>query len=221
MHARFGDDVSTLCVCWTHDSLLCSSVILALKETYGCTQHVTTPSRPPLSTLRNCLRLQHYQPQFLTEFTMSFDDDSRIVVKEGMPPPPAPSSRPASSSKREARKSTTTNTARSHGGGGKPDGFGTVTCVQTFPTGLVVSTGSDGTVSRGGQGKGGKERERALFSRFSCFIVPVLFVRRGAYCCSNLTIVSLQQRSCLWDTNAQRHQLCFSFLDESRIKILA
>ncbi len=88
-----------------------------------------------------------FQPQFLTEFTMSFDDDSRIVVKEGQPPPPAPPSRPASSSKREPQKSTT---APSTGGGGKPDGFGTVTCVQTLPTGLVVSTGSNGTVSRGG-----------------------------------------------------------------------
>lgn len=87
---------------------------------------------------------------------MSFEDDSRLVVKEGQPPPPFPSSRPASS-KGEKRKSTATHAAPApptrHGGGRKPDGFGTVTCVHTFPTGLVVSTGSDGTVSlwrRGG-----------------------------------------------------------------------
>ncbi|CAM9950707.1 unnamed protein product, partial [Ectocarpus sp. 12 AP-2014] len=94
------------------------------------------------------------QPQFAAEFTMSFSDDSRIVVKEGQPPPPPPPSRPASS-KGETRKSTTTqgsvpavglSTRGLNGGKGKPDGFGTVTCVHTFPTGLVVSTGSGGTV---------------------------------------------------------------------------
>lgn len=86
------------------------------------------------------------QPQFRTEFTMSFDDDSRVVIKEGQPPPPLPSSRPASSSKGEKRKSTAAPPTLNDGGR-KPDGFGTVTCVQTFPTGLVVSTGSDGAVS--------------------------------------------------------------------------
>lgn len=89
---------------------------------------------------------------------MSFSDDSRIVVKEGQPPPPPPPSRPASS-KGETRKSTTTqgsvpavglSTRGLNGGKGKPDGFGTVMCVHTFPTGLVVSTGSGGTVSREG-----------------------------------------------------------------------
>lgn len=124
----------------------------------------------------NLARTQRFQPQFLAEFTMSFDDDSRIVVKEGQPPPPATPSRPASSSKREAQKST----APSHGIGGKPDGFGTVICVQTFPTGLVVSTGSNGTVSRGGEG-----RESALWSCFSCFFC-VGVVRGGACCCSKL-----------------------------------
>lgn len=104
---------------------------------------------------------------------MSFDDDSRIVVKEGQPPPPAPPSRPASSSKKEVRKSTSANTAPSpsspHCGGGKPDGFGTITCVQTFPTGLVVSTGSDGTVSRGGAGKTREgNMRRCLLSRVFC-----------------------------------------------------
>lgn len=82
---------------------------------------------------------------------MSFEDDSRLVVKEGQPPPPLPSSRPASSSKGEKRKSTATHAAAApptlNGGGRKPDGFGTVTCVHTFPSGLVVSTGSDGAVS--------------------------------------------------------------------------
>eukprot|EP00903_Cladosiphon_okamuranus_P016096 g14858.t1 len=92
------------------------------------------------------------QPQFLTEMTMSFDDDSRIVVKEGQPPPPLPSSRPASSSKGEKRKSAPTHVDAAAppaltGGGRKPDGYGTVTCVHTFPTGLVVSTGSDGAVA--------------------------------------------------------------------------
>ncbi|CAM9405657.1 unnamed protein product [Ectocarpus sp. 4 AP-2014] len=94
------------------------------------------------------------QLQFAAEFTMSFSDDSRIVVKEGQPPPPPPPSRPASS-KGETRKSTTTqgsvpavglSTRGLNGGKGKPDGFGTVACVHTFPTGLVVSTGSGGTV---------------------------------------------------------------------------
>lgn len=96
-------------------------------------------------------------PSFATEFTMSFDDDSRIVIKEGQPRPPSASSRPASS-KGDKRKSATkaatpapraaTPSSRGRNGGeGKPDGFGTVRCVQTFPTGLVVSTGSDGTVS--------------------------------------------------------------------------
>ncbi|CAM9091877.1 unnamed protein product [Ectocarpus fasciculatus] len=94
------------------------------------------------------------QPQFAAEFTMSFSDDSRIVVKEGQPPPPPPPSRPASS-KGETRKSTTAQSSVPavglssrglNGGRGKPDGFGTVTCVHTFPTGLVVSTGSGGTV---------------------------------------------------------------------------
>lgn len=86
---------------------------------------------------------------------MSFDDDSRIVVKEGQPPPPLPPSRPASSSKGEKRKSTANHAAAApptlNGCGRKPDGFGTVTCVHTFPTGLVVSTGSDGAVSGGGR----------------------------------------------------------------------
>ncbi|CAM9413076.1 unnamed protein product, partial [Hapterophycus canaliculatus] len=100
-------------------------------------------------------------PQFSTEFMMSFDDNSRIVVKEGQPCPPSSPSRPASS-KVETRKSTTKAAAAAaaaapprattssagglNGGEEKPDGFGTVRCVHTFPTGLVVSTGSDGTV---------------------------------------------------------------------------
>ncbi|CAN0080547.1 unnamed protein product, partial [Scytosiphon promiscuus] len=95
-------------------------------------------------------------PPFPTDFIMSFDDDSRIVIKEGHPRPPSASSRPASS-KGETRKSTTkapapsppatTFSSRSRNGREeKPDGFGTMRCVQTFPTGLVVSIGSDGTV---------------------------------------------------------------------------
>lgn len=77
---------------------------------------------------------------------MSFDDDSRILVKEGQPSPPPPPSRPGSSSKAEKTKSAAVP-PMPNGGGRKPDGFGTVKCVHTFPTGLVVSTGSDGAVS--------------------------------------------------------------------------
>lgn len=85
---------------------------------------------------------------------MSFDDDSRIVVKEGQPPSPRPPSRPASS--KEGRKLSGNHCAAApltpsslghSGGGSKPSVFGTVACVHTSPTGLVVSTGSDGTVS--------------------------------------------------------------------------
>lgn len=87
---------------------------------------------------------------------MSFDDDSRIVVKEGKPPPPRTSSQPTSS--KETRKSTgnlgagpppSPSSRGLNGGGSKTNVFGTVACVHTFPTGLVVSTGSDGTVSLG------------------------------------------------------------------------
>lgn len=127
-----------------------------------------TPTRflPPSALLDaavslNLARTKSAQPQFAAEFTMSFSDDSRIVVKEGQPPPPPPS-RPASS-KGETRKSKTTqgslpavglSSRGLNGGRGKPDGFGTVTCVHTFPTGLVVSTGSGGTVSGAGGGLG-------------------------------------------------------------------
>lgn len=87
---------------------------------------------------------------------MAFDDTSRIVVSEGSPP--AAGSPPPSAGKR-ADKSSPSNKSRPKSGRagaaisggrhrhGKPDGFGSISCVHTFPTGLVVSTGSDGTVS--------------------------------------------------------------------------
>lgn len=82
------------------------------------------------------------RPQFAARFTMAFDDDSRIVVQEGEPAPPPPPRLSASSGGKKGKPQV-----QKKPGGKKPDGFGTVSCVQTFPTGLVVTTGSDGTVS--------------------------------------------------------------------------
>ncbi|CAM9879749.1 unnamed protein product, partial [Sphacelaria rigidula] len=95
------------------------------------------------------------QLRFAARFIMAFDDTSRIVVSEGSPP--AAGSPPPSAGKR-ADKSSPSNKSRPKSGRagaaisggrhrhGKPDGFGSISCVHTFPTGLVVSTGSDGTV---------------------------------------------------------------------------
>lgn len=91
------------------------------------------------------------QPQFAARFTMAFDDESRIVVKEGFSTPPWTPSRPTSSGGKGGNsnpQATPALKAFNRGRrGGKPDGFGTVSCVHTFPTGLVVTTNSDGTVS--------------------------------------------------------------------------
>ena len=81
-------------------------------------------------------------PQFAARFTMAFDDDSRIVVQEGEPAPPAPPPLSASAGGKKGKTNVQTKPVAK-----KPDGFGTVSCVQTFPTGLVVTAGSDGTVS--------------------------------------------------------------------------
>ncbi|CAM9458926.1 unnamed protein product [Laminaria digitata] len=74
---------------------------------------------------------------------MAFDDDSRIVVQEGEPAPLPPPPLQASSG---GGKKGKTIVVHAKPIGKKPDGYGTVSCVQTFPTGLVVTTGSDGTV---------------------------------------------------------------------------
>lgn len=80
---------------------------------------------------------------------MAFDDDSRIVIQEGVPPPPPPPPMSASPGGKKGKMATSTPTNVQHAKstGKKPDGFGTISCVQTFPTGLVVTTSSDGTVS--------------------------------------------------------------------------
>lgn len=93
---------------------------------------------------------------------MGFDDNSRLVIAEGIP---AAESSPVSAGKRTSKStaaSSATNSRPKSGRSsarkrphGKPDGFGTVSCAHTFPTGLVVTTGSSGTVSeRGGENKG-------------------------------------------------------------------
>lgn len=91
---------------------------------------------------------------------MGFDDETRIVVAEGLPPQSPPTPRPASGSGRKtagkttnsAKTATTTSSFATPARGvmgQKPDGYGTVSCAHTFPTGLVVTTRSDGTVRLG------------------------------------------------------------------------
>lgn len=84
---------------------------------------------------------------------MGLDDDSRVVITQGpacvpSPPPSASQSqKPIGVTPSSTKSAHDSRHARARGcRGGKPDGHGTVTCVHTFPAGLVVSTGSDGTV---------------------------------------------------------------------------
>lgn len=83
---------------------------------------------------------------------MAFDDDSRLVVKEGAQSRAAPSSSWSPSSDKKGSQSATQASSNavpngSEGGVSHPTERGTIACVQTFSTGLVVTTCSDGTVS--------------------------------------------------------------------------
>ncbi|CAM9323251.1 unnamed protein product, partial [Discosporangium mesarthrocarpum] len=97
---------------------------------------------------------------FAAHFVMSFEDNSRLVVSEGHPPSsydtPAnntnnPTSNNTGGEGSETRGSRSTQPSgekhkQKHRVGEKPDGFGTMRATHTFPTGLVVTLSSDGTV---------------------------------------------------------------------------
>lgn len=88
---------------------------------------------------------------------MAFDDDSRLVIEEGLPATAAPSRPPSSSAGKRINTSAVgapIPTPPRERRRGKPDGYGTVSCVQTFSNGLVVTATSEGTVSQERTGSG-------------------------------------------------------------------
>lgn len=105
-----------------------------------CTILACTDGLNPCAAGNITLSWNLWQKQFAALFTMAFDDDSRLVVKEHVQSRATPtlSSSPFSH-KRESQSATQASSdAVPHP---------TIACVQTFSTGLVVTTCSDGTVS--------------------------------------------------------------------------